>query len=149
MIFLTVFVLTVGFMADNAANHRLARQAQANSTTGIGRVDCYPEAESVYSNFSQATCEARGCRFENSSEVPCYYQSNYGYVLQGTVLSIQNGLRLNLMRNPAVVSAFPDPIQHVALDVTFYTDSIIRFKLYDANNSRYEVISKVKQCGSI
>lgn len=136
---LILIVPTIG----KVANIHVLRQAQ--TAASIGRIDCYPELESVYSNFSQAACLARGCVYDNNSiDIPCYFKPNYGYTLQGNQETITNGIRINLRHNQAVISPFPEPIENVTLDVTYYTNDIIRFKLYDANNSRYEVRSKVK-----
>ncbi|CAF3661960.1 unnamed protein product [Adineta steineri] len=115
---------------------------QSSSVAGLGRIDCYPEAETKYSNFSKEACLARHCLFDdtvNLSGIPCYFQPNYGYLLQGNEEQIENGKRLRLKRNQAVTSPFPEPIENVILDVQYYTDDIIRFKLYDADHQRYEV----------
>jgi hypothetical protein len=117
---------------------------QSSSVGGIGRIDCYPEAEAAaYSNYSKASCLARNCLFDdaaaNLSDIPCYLRPNYGYILQGNEVEIPNGKRLYLKRNAAVNSSFPEPIENVILDVFYYTNDIIRIKLYDADNNRYEV----------
>ncbi|CAF0765635.1 unnamed protein product [Adineta steineri] len=115
---------------------------QSSSVAGLGRIDCYPDAEAKYSNFSKEACLARHCLFDdtvNLTGIPCYFQPNYGYLLQGNEEQIENGKRLRLKRNQAVTSPFPEPIENVILDVQYYTDDIIRFKLYDADHQRYEV----------
>lgn len=108
----------------------------------ISRIDCYPEAEAKYSNFSKDLCLARNCLFDdtaNASEVQCYLRPNYGYLLQQDIEQTVNGLRLRLRRNQNISSPFPEPIENVLLDVQYYTNDIVRFKLYDADNQRYEV----------
>ncbi|CAF4361185.1 unnamed protein product, partial [Rotaria sordida] len=50
----------------------------------------------------------------------------------------ENGIRLQLQRNQAVGSMFPAPIENIVLDVQHYTNDIIRFRLYDEDNQRYE-----------
>jgi len=114
------------------------------TTTTIGRVDCYPDREAKHSNFSEDACLARGCFFDDNNEddsndVPCYFKFHYGYKLQGDVQDIPNGKRLRLTRNQAVTSPFAEPIDNVLLDVHYYTNDIIRFKLYDADQQRFEV----------
>jgi len=79
-----------------------------------------------------------------SGAIQCYLSPNYGYKLQGSAEQITNGLRLKLQRNSAVGSMFKQPIDNVLLDVQYYTNDIIRFKLYDADNKRYEVRRQMK-----
>lgn len=112
------------------------------------RIDCYPERESKYSNYSEQACLARNCLYDadaDSNAIQCYLSPDYGYVLEGPVQELKNGLRLKLTRNSAVASMFKEPIENVFLDVHYYTNDIIRFKLYDADNQRYEVRRKQSQ----
>ncbi|CAF3691355.1 unnamed protein product [Adineta steineri] len=105
------------------------------------RIDCYPESESPFSNYSKEACLARNCLYDddaNSSTIQCYLSSNYGYILQ-TSTKQNNNIQLKLKRNQAIGSMFPDPIENVILEVQQYTNDIIRFKLYDADEQRYEV----------
>ncbi len=136
----TVFILIVPVTGDPSGSHiRTLRKRQASK---VDRIDCYPEAEAKYSGFSKTACLARNCLFDDaagSASIPCYFPPNYGYRLQGTEQQTPNGIRLRLQRNQAVTSPFPEPIENVLLDVQFYTNDIIRFKLYDADNQRYEV----------
>jgi hypothetical protein len=113
-------------------------------STGINeRINCYPEGGL---QFSKQSCLARNCLFDEGAEedmIQCYLSPNYGYILQGSVEQINNGLRLKLKRNSAVASMFQQPIENVLLDVHYYTNDIIRFRLYDADNQRYEVRRKI------
>ncbi|CAF1368823.1 unnamed protein product, partial [Rotaria sordida] len=106
------------------------------------RIDCYPEAEAKYSNFSKDACLARNCLFDDITDpsvIQCYLRPTYGYLLQQDVQQTATGIRLRLQRNQAIASPFLEPIENVVLDVQYYTNDIIRFKLYDADNPRYEV----------
>ncbi|CAF3769343.1 unnamed protein product [Rotaria sp. Silwood1] len=106
------------------------------------RIDCYPEAEAKYSNFSKDACLARNCLFDESTDpsgIQCYLRATYGYQLQQDAQRTPTGIRLCLQRNQAIGSPFPEPIENILLDVQYYTNDIIRFKLYDADNPRYEV----------
>jgi hypothetical protein len=99
----------------------------------------------LYANYSKESCLARNCLFDDgahSGVIQCYLSPNYGYILQGSEEQIKNGIRLKLKRNSAVGSMFPQPMENVLLDVQYYTNDIIRFKLYDADNQRYEVREK-------
>ncbi|CAF4731027.1 unnamed protein product [Rotaria socialis] len=106
------------------------------------RIDCFPEAESKFSYYSKDNCLARGCLFDEWSPagvIQCYVNPNYGYILRENAQQTSNGIRLRLRRNQAVSSMFPSPIENVVLDVQHYTNDIIRFRLYDEDNQRYEV----------
>ncbi|CAF3879344.1 unnamed protein product [Rotaria magnacalcarata] len=106
------------------------------------RIDCFPERESTYSSYSKEACLARNCLFdENASPdaIQCFLRPNYGYIVQSDVQQTENGMRLRLQRNQAIASMFPEPINNVILEIQYYTNDIIRFKLYDEDNQRYEV----------
>ena len=106
------------------------------------RIDCYPEKVSPYSNYSKESCLARHCLYDDhadSNTTQCYFSPTYGYIQQGPVEKTKNGFRLRLQRNQAMASVFPEPIENAILEVQYYTNDIIRFKLYDANHQRYEV----------
>ncbi|UJR12095.1 hypothetical protein I4U23_016273 [Adineta vaga] len=133
-------IIVVNPIMGNPVNVRVKKQSQP--TTDLVRIDCYPDREAKYSNFSKEACLARNCLYDdtaNISDILCYYRSNYGYILQGSEEQLQNGKRLRLKRNQGVSSPFSEPIENVILDVHYYTNDIIRFKLYDADNQRYEV----------
>ncbi len=111
------------------------------------RINCYPEIESPYSNYSKDACLARHCLYDdkaNSSMIQCYLSPNSGYILQSSTKQINN-IQLKLKRNQLIGSMFSDPIENVILEVQYYTNDIIRFKLYDADKQRYEVKIKRKQ----
>ncbi|CAF0767379.1 unnamed protein product [Rotaria sp. Silwood1] len=106
------------------------------------RIECFPERESKYSLYSKEACLNRGCEFDDAAQpdmVQCYLKPNYGYILQGTPQQTSSGFQLRLKRNEAVVSMFPNPINNVVLDVQYYTNDILRFKLYDEEKQRYQV----------
>lgn len=106
------------------------------------RIDCFPERESTYSNYSKEACLARNCQFDDNATpdvIQCFLQPNYGYIVQSNVQQTENGMLLRLRRNRAINSMFPEPIDNVILEVQYYTNDIIRFKLYDEDHQRYEV----------
>jgi hypothetical protein len=78
----------------------------------------------------------------NSSTIQCYLSPNSGYILQNSIKQTNNILQLKLKRNGAIKSIFPEPIENVILEVQYYTNDIIRFKFYDADQQRYEVTKK-------
>ncbi|CAF0867380.1 unnamed protein product [Adineta ricciae] len=137
---LIVLVILVVTISDISA--RKSSIIRRQTTRATQRIDCFPDAVSKYSSFSKQSCLARNCLYdENVAQgVPhCYLPPNVGYILQGSEEQITNGLRLRLKRNSAIGSMFKDSIENVLLDVQYYTNDIIRFKLYDADKQRYEV----------
>ncbi len=112
-------------------------------TSSSSRINCYPEIESPYSNYSKASCLSRHCLYDdnaNSSDIQCYLSPNYGYILRDIIKSNKNIFKFQLKRNEAIKSIFPEPIENVLFEVQYYTNNIIRFKFYDADQQRYEVL---------
>jgi hypothetical protein len=106
------------------------------------RIDCYPEASSKFSGYSKEACLARNCLFDDNPGIgvaQCYLSPNYGYHLEEVAQQVNGVLRFKLKRNKKVGAMFENPIDNVLLDVQYYTNDIIRFKLYDADSQRYEV----------
>ena len=134
---LVLLIIMTGVLASHKSTTDQSQLLPSNH-----RINCYPEVESPYSGYSKAACLARNCLYDDqdtSNATQCYLSPYYGYVLQQPVTQTTNGLKLQLQRNQAVGSMFPEPIDNVILEVQYYTNDIIRFKLYDANNTRYEV----------
>jgi len=103
------------------------------------RLDCYPDSISAFSKYSKESCLSRNCLYDdqaNSSTIQCYIPPSYGYILQN---QNQNQLKFYLKRNQALQSLYPEPIENVILEVQYYTNDIIRFRIYDADQQRYEV----------
>lgn len=114
------------------------------------RIDCYPESESSYSNYSKDSCLARHCFYDDqpsSSPIECYLSPNYGYILQEILSSTKDTFKFRLKRNEKIQSPFPEPIENVIFEVQYYTNDIIRLKFYDADQQRYEVWSERKGQG--
>lgn len=131
---LITFFLLIKLLAGTNVDVRSAALSE--------RIDCFPEAESKFAHYSKDNCLARGCLFDEwspSGAIQCYVSPNYGYILRENPQQTSNGIRLRLRRNQAVGSMFPSPIENVVLDVQHYTNDIIRFRLYDEDNQRYEV----------
>jgi hypothetical protein len=143
-VILSVLIVVFIISTTTARNYFFKRQESKQINA---RINCYPEVESQFSNFSKQSCLNRNCLFDDearSNQIQCYLSPNYGYILQDSPKEINNGLRLKLKRNSAIDSMFQQPIENVFLDVQYYTNDIIRFKLYDADNKRYEVRKKKK-----
>ncbi len=138
-----LFVLIIIFIISTTSARTYFLKHQESKKLNE-RINCYPEVES---QISKQLCLNRNCLFDDkagSNQIQCYLSPNYGYILQDSPQEIHNGLRLKLKRNSAVDSMFQQPIENVFLDVQHYTNDIIRFKLYDADNKRYEVRKKKK-----
>lgn len=137
---LGLFIILVIILHDVYGRESIPQEKM--STKSNERIDCFPDAESKYSGYSKDECLKRNCLFDDNAYpglIQCYLSPNYGYQLVGSPTNIVNGLRYQLKRNQAIGSMFKDPIENVLLDVIYYTNDIIRFKLYDVNNQRYEV----------
>lgn len=142
MVKLPYLVIPSVFVVLTAFSLRDFAYGQDPSITANDRTDCYPEAESQYSNFSKDACLARNCLFDDNATTivrRCYLRPDYGYHLLQTVQQTNTGFRFYLSRNQSIMSPFPEPIENVILEVQYYTNEIIRFKLYDADHQRYEV----------
>ena len=134
---LVIIILIISIISARRTTSKRKHGKEINE-----RIDCYPDSQSPYSNFSKESCLARNCLYDNqanSNSIRCYLAPNYGYILQNSPEKTFNGLRMNLKRNSVVKSMFEQPMENVLLDVQYYTNNIIRFKLYDADHQRYEV----------
>lgn len=113
------------------------------SSTVTQWINCYPDAESKFSNYSKEACLKRNCLFDETAsinDIQYYLNPVYGYIFQQEEPT-ESGIRIKLRRNQTVNSMFPEPIDNVVLDVQYYTNDILRFKFYDDDNQRYEVRS--------
>jgi len=118
-----------------------------SNDSSLRRINCYPEIESSYSNYSKESCLARNCLYDdnaNSSIIQCYLSPNYGYILQNVIKQTKNIFKFKLKRNKKVNSMFIEPIENVIFQIQYYTNDIIRFKFYDADKQRYQVIIQTK-----
>jgi hypothetical protein len=138
-----LLIVLTSFVANTFARQSSKpSEEHSSSSLPLPRIDCYPEAESNFSNYSKESCLARGCLYDGDAQsgaIQCYLQPNYGYTLQKIEQQTNTSLRLKLERNKKVPSMFPAPIENVILEVQHYTNDILRFKLYDADHQRYEV----------
>ncbi|XP_049750058.1 maltase-glucoamylase [Elephas maximus indicus] len=102
------------------------------------KIDCYPDQQGA----SVENCLARGCVWEESSisGVPfCYFVSDLYSV--GVVQYKADGATADIsLKTHLYADAFPStPVTSLRLDVTYHKDDMLQFKIYDPNNSRYEV----------
>ncbi|XP_055955044.1 lysosomal alpha-glucosidase isoform X1 [Patella vulgata] len=113
---------------------------QCNIMDNGRKFDCYPE-----SPVTQEKCEARGCCYhavngikENPVGVPyCFYPLNYpGYVVTRKEKKAQ-GFDVFLSR--PTQSYYPDDVMDLKMEVKMEKTSRLHVKIFDANNSRWEV----------
>ncbi|KAK7508001.1 hypothetical protein BaRGS_00000966 [Batillaria attramentaria] len=112
------------------------------------RFDCWPE----YNGATQELCQARGCCWNGSPSVNgvpyCFYPDNYvSYTVSDvSYLSSKSGMTATLVRKTA--SPFPNDVVQLQVDVTFETESRLRFKIFDPKNQRYEVPLNLTKTGT-
>ncbi|NWS41511.1 MGA protein, partial [Probosciger aterrimus] len=103
------------------------------------RFDCYPSP-----NPTQERCEQLGCVWDETSgpDIPsCYYSSDNPYSVD-QVEYTSSGLAANLILNSANTKANEDyttPISTLRLEVKYHLNHMLQFKIYDYQNTRYEV----------
>ncbi|XP_070579688.1 lysosomal alpha-glucosidase-like isoform X1 [Ptychodera flava] len=132
-LFLLVTLLSV--------EHTLASQCITQDSL---RFDCYPEQGST-----RQKCEDRGCCWREPSAsvaanlsattaVPyCFYPLDYPTYSVKALVETNFGYRADLVRSTKTY--YPKDVMHLRMDVLLETDNWLHFKIYDPNNSRYEV----------
>ncbi|XP_073088235.1 sucrase-isomaltase, intestinal [Manis javanica] len=99
------------------------------------RINCIP------GQFpTQEVCAKRGCCWSpwNNSLIPwCFFVDNHGYYVEG-MKSTNTGLEAKLNRIPSP-TLFGSDINSVLFTTQNQTANRFRFKITDANNTRYEV----------
>ncbi|XP_048460068.1 maltase-glucoamylase [Rhincodon typus] len=106
------------------------------------RIDCHPEV-----NANEAACKKRGCIWESSStpsEPYCFYEKDYGYLLNTDkrIIVTERGMRAEIMRNKAYPKSYPGltpTVQILQVDVTYLSDNMLNFKIFDPKAKRFEV----------
>lgn len=120
---------------------------QCTNIADNDRFDCYPE-----SGASQSKCEARGCCWATPKHKPpkprkpsdavslgvpwCFYPSVYPSYSIYNYTTEGNTQIIFLKRNSS--SYYPNDVMLLRVDITV-TEFVIRTKIYDPQNKRYEV----------
>ncbi|NXE53142.1 MGA protein, partial [Casuarius casuarius] len=110
--------------------------AQCPTLNTSERIDCLPDQVAT-----QNLCNLRGCCWSPQSDtsVPwCYFSSNYGYQVDGSVQTTQAGFQATLKRLSSP-SLFGNDISTVLLTGEYQTQNRFRFKITDPNAERFEV----------
>eukprot|EP00075_Anas_platyrhynchos_P031081 XP_027320334.1 sucrase-isomaltase, intestinal [Anas platyrhynchos] len=100
------------------------------------RIDCIPDQLAT-----KSICTLRGCCWnpQNDTSVPwCFFPSNHGYKVDGSLRSTETGFEATLTRLPSP-SLFGNDINTVLLTGEYQTSNRFRFKITDPNTKRFEV----------
>ncbi|KAM9316521.1 sucrase-isomaltase, intestinal [Gastrophryne carolinensis] len=102
------------------------------------KFDCHPE-----SNADENKCLQRGCIWEVSDDtgIPwCYYPADHGYIVDN-VQPTENGITVDISLPSNATPSRPGsiPIRSLRVAVTFHSNHLLQFKIFDPNNKRYEV----------
>jgi alpha-glucosidase (family GH31 glycosyl hydrolase) len=132
-----VFSAVVATVACNS----LAKYGSTCAVSDSAKVDC------GYAGIDQGGCESKGCCWspagDNSATPWCFYAGqSAGYSLSGlaeTSTGLKGTLKLIGNGNPA----YGPDIKELSLEVVYESEDIIRVKITDANNARWEVPESV------
>uniref|UniRef100_A0A8C0ZWV6 Sucrase-isomaltase, intestinal n=1 Tax=Castor canadensis TaxID=51338 RepID=A0A8C0ZWV6_CASCN len=101
------------------------------------KIDCYPDDHGV----SEANCTARGCVWEIPSSLGapyCYFVTDMYSV--SNIQYNSDWAMADISLESPYINAFPStPVNLLRLLVTYHSNEMLQFKIYDPNNSRYEV----------
>uniref|UniRef100_A0A8C3XA55 P-type domain-containing protein n=1 Tax=Catagonus wagneri TaxID=51154 RepID=A0A8C3XA55_9CETA len=102
----------------------------------LEKFSCYPEGPAV----SQESCQQRGCLWEPTTVpgVPtCFYDTIPNYAASN-IQYLPTGITTDLSHLTAPEPA-PAAAPFLRLSVTYHTEHMLQFKIYDPTNKRYEV----------
>uniref|UniRef100_A0A8C0ZWX1 Sucrase-isomaltase, intestinal n=1 Tax=Castor canadensis TaxID=51338 RepID=A0A8C0ZWX1_CASCN len=101
------------------------------------KIDCYPDDHGV----SEANCTARGCVWEVTFSLGapyCYFVTDMYSV--SNIQYNSDWAMADISLESPYINAFPStPVNLLRLLVTYHSNEMLQFKIYDPNNSRYEV----------
>lgn len=96
--------------------------------------------------FSENECRERNCIWspvEGSHEIPyCYFdKTKLGYSIgENTLKSTESGIEAVLqLKESAKSTKFVEQLDTLKFEVNYLTENILRFKIFDPKNKRYEV----------
>ena len=118
---------------------------QCDQPSDVARFDCFPDT-----GASQQACQARNCCWRpgvqnnntaganDQPDVPyCFYPSDYPAYEVMSNETTDFGQRLHLYRSQTTY--LPNDIRNLTVDLIFETQQRFRMKIYDSQNSRYQV----------
>ncbi|KAL1778054.1 sucrase-isomaltase, intestinal, partial [Sigmodon hispidus] len=102
---------------------------------------CYPDAGTA----TETACKQRGCLWQEvsaPSKAPdCYFPRDYNPYLLTSTQYLPTGITAELQLNPAraLINLPSNPISTLRVEVKYHKNDMLQFKIYDANQKRYEV----------
>ncbi|XP_043851669.1 sucrase-isomaltase, intestinal [Dromiciops gliroides] len=108
------------------------------------RFNCYPDMDGE----NEANCRQRACLWNvpttDNLAPKCYFPANDDPYTVSSVAYTATGITadLKLTSSKAAsprISAYPNPIQNLRLEVKYHKNEMLQFKIYDADRKRYEV----------
>ncbi|PKU36141.1 sucrase- intestinal [Limosa lapponica baueri] len=158
VIFCLVFIVScilIGLLASGHSGVKITEfNPQCRNVLVAERIDCIPDqvaTKRIYlckinsfvslMSLNQSTCTLRGCCWSPQSDtnVPwCFFSSNYGYKVDGSIRSTTAGFETTLKRLPSP-SLFGNDIDTVLLTGEYQTPNRFRFKITDPKTNRFEV----------
>nr|XP_001504613.1 sucrase-isomaltase, intestinal [Equus caballus] len=102
---------------------------------------CYPDADVA----TEEKCRQRGCLWEPSSfgsRAPdCYFPREDNPYLVSSIQYSSMGVTADLQLNTAKarINLPSEPISTLRVEVKYHKNDMLQFKIYDAQNKRYEV----------
>ncbi len=96
-------------------------------------------------DFHETECKAKDCIWspveEHSATPWCYFDKNkIGYQVHNSVAKNADGIEADLQLKPsAKKSVKSEQIENLKFSVSYLTENILRFKITDPKNKRYEV----------
>jgi hypothetical protein len=116
----------------------LSIDLQKLNSEELSRIDCFLDAESEFEKLTEYACEKRNCIYKPDTSHPlvpkCYYdRENLGYKLINQTSQFEFDLE-QYGRTP-----FPGVIKRIRLAIEYLGNNIVRVKIYDPLQQRYEV----------
>lgn len=136
------FIVFSAVVAAASAN-AVAKYGATCAVSDSAKVDC------GYAGIDQGGCEAKGCCWspagQNSATPWCFYAGqSSGYSVSG-VTETATGLKATLNLIGEGSSAYGPDLKQLSLEVVYENEDVIRVKITDANNARWEVPESVVQ----
>ncbi|XP_044754385.1 lysosomal alpha-glucosidase-like [Coccinella septempunctata] len=141
-IILSLIVVYFGNISANDkttnGNFLKADPSQCLAVPQNERLDCWPGSDG-----NQEKCESRGCCWSPPNSVRglpnipyCFYQPKAESYKFTNVSELPDGISAFLERSSK--SPYPRDVSTIQLIVTYQSDSILRFKIIDPSNPRFE-----------
>ncbi len=96
-------------------------------------------------DFHETECKAKDCIWspaeEHSATPWCYFDKNkIGYQVHNSVAKNADGIEADLQLKPSAKKSVKfEQIENLKFSVSYLTENILRFKITDPKNKRYEV----------